>query len=129
MSATFVPEGAFQRHSWRKTGERGIGRELAERVGFGADSDGRSLSLQTGRPPEPPPMERQRRKVAERVGFEPTCRLPDKTLSRRPRYDHFGTSPGGSSGLQNVIIPLPRAVSRRAAARMRAGTCGIGWTL
>ena len=33
------------------------------------------------------------KKVAERVGFEPTCRLPDKTLSRRPRYDHFGTSP------------------------------------
>src|SRR5687767_6599373 len=32
--------------------------------------------------------------LAERVGFEPTCRLPDKTLSRRPRYDHFGTSPG-----------------------------------
>src|SRR5688500_914491 len=34
------------------------------------------------------------RYMAERVGFEPTCRLPDKTLSRRPRYDHFGTSPG-----------------------------------
>ena len=33
------------------------------------------------------------RRLAERVGFEPTCRLPDKTLSRRPRYDHFGTSP------------------------------------
>ena len=33
--------------------------------------------------------------MAERVGFEPTCRLPDKTLSRRPRYDHFGTSPVG----------------------------------
>ena len=31
--------------------------------------------------------------MAERVGFEPTCRLRDKTLSRRPRYDHFGTSP------------------------------------
>jgi hypothetical protein len=31
--------------------------------------------------------------VAERVGFEPTCRLPDNTLSRRARYDHFGTSP------------------------------------
>ena len=31
--------------------------------------------------------------MAERVGFEPTCRFPDKTLSRRPRYDHFGTSP------------------------------------
>ena len=33
--------------------------------------------------------------MAERVGFEPTCRLRDKTLSRRPRYDHFGTSPVG----------------------------------
>ena len=29
------------------------------------------------------------------MGFEPTCPLRDKTLSRRPRYDHFGTSPGG----------------------------------
>ena len=37
----------------------------------------------------------QREGLAERVGFEPTCRLPDKTLSRRPRYDHFGTSPVG----------------------------------
>jgi hypothetical protein len=34
--------------------------------------------------------------LAERVGFEPTCPLRDKTLSRRPRYDHFGTSPVGS---------------------------------
>src|SRR5262249_10902502 len=33
------------------------------------------------------------RKMAEREGFEPPCRLPGKTLSRRPRYDHFGTSP------------------------------------
>ena len=33
------------------------------------------------------------RRMAERVGFEPTCRLPDKSLSRRSRYDHFGTSP------------------------------------
>ena len=33
------------------------------------------------------------RRMAERVGFEPTCPLRDKTLSRRPRYDHFGTSP------------------------------------
>ena len=32
--------------------------------------------------------------MAERVGFEPTCPLlAGKTLSRRPRYDHFGTSP------------------------------------
>src|SRR6266542_7066071 len=33
------------------------------------------------------------RRLAEREGFEPPCRLPGKTLSRRPRYDHFGTSP------------------------------------
>ena len=31
--------------------------------------------------------------MAERGGFEPPCPLLDKTLSRRPRYDHFGTSP------------------------------------
>jgi hypothetical protein len=31
--------------------------------------------------------------LAEREGFEPPCPLRDKTLSRRPRYDHFGTSP------------------------------------
>src|SRR5262245_75402 len=36
---------------------------------------------------------RRRRRLAEREGFEPPCRLPGKTLSRRPRYDHFGTSP------------------------------------
>ena len=35
--------------------------------------------------------------MAERVGFEPTCRLPDKTLSRRPRYDHFPTDPQPST--------------------------------
>src|SRR5436190_10956103 len=32
-------------------------------------------------------------RLAEREGFEPPCRLLGKTLSRRPRYDHFGTSP------------------------------------
>ena len=32
--------------------------------------------------------------LAERVGFEPTWGLlAPKPLSRRPRYDHFGTSP------------------------------------
>src|SRR4029434_4114254 len=36
----------------------------------------------------------QKLNLAERVGFEPTCPLRDKTLSWRPRYDHFGTSPG-----------------------------------
>ena len=35
--------------------------------------------------------------LAERVGFEPTCRLPDNTLSRRARYDHFGTFRRGRS--------------------------------
>ena len=32
--------------------------------------------------------------MAERVGFEPTCRLPDKLISSQPRYDHFDTAPG-----------------------------------
>ena len=27
------------------------------------------------------------------MGFEPTCRFPGNPLSRRARYDHFGTSP------------------------------------
>src|SRR5262245_48548465 len=35
--------------------------------------------------------------MAERVGFEPTCPIRDKTLSRRPRYDHFGTSPSAKT--------------------------------
>ena len=47
---------------------------------------------------------RRRGKLAERVGFEPTCRLRDKTLSRRPRYDHFGTSP---------VVCVGRAEARR----------------
>src|SRR5215468_5714380 len=43
-------------------------------------------------------------RMAERVGFEPTCRLPDKTLSRRPRYDHFGTSPVERGAAEQAII-------------------------
>src|SRR6185295_1664636 len=43
--------------------------------------------------------------LAERVGFEPTCRLPDKTLSRRPRYDHFGTSPVEGRALNTTLYP------------------------
>src|SRR5688572_1104279 len=46
--------------------------------------------------------------LAERVGFEPTCRLPDKTLSRRPRYDHFGTSPGRVQA--DLTVPPLRSV-------------------
>src|SRR6267143_6529638 len=49
--------------------------------------------------------ERERGKLAERVGFEPTCRLPDKTLSRRPRYDHFGTSPVEGRALNTTLYP------------------------
>src|SRR5215813_11958657 len=44
------------------------------------------------------------RKVAERGGFEPPCPLRDKTLSRRPRYDHFGTSPGRWATLNLTVI-------------------------
>jgi hypothetical protein len=57
-------------------------------------------------------LSRRRGRLAERVGFEPTCRLPDKTLSRRPRYDHFGTSPqrldasGAGAGTINYTWPL-----------------------
>ena len=32
--------------------------------------------------------------LAVRVGFEPTGPFRSKSLSRRSRYDHFGTSPG-----------------------------------
>ena len=31
--------------------------------------------------------------VAERVGFEPTCRLLNHLISSQRRYGHFGTSP------------------------------------
>ena len=47
--------------------------------------------------------------MAEREGFEPPCRLPGKTLSRRPRYDHFGTSPFlalGAAAPRGSLRPL-----------------------
>jgi hypothetical protein len=56
------------------------------------------------------------RRLAERVGFEPTCRLPDKTLSRRPRYDHFGTSPFGVIRVQRTPHCIPRSPDALAAA-------------
>src|SRR5437868_13621736 len=62
-----------------------------------------------------------RRRVAEREGFEPPCRLRGKTLSRRPRYDHFGTSPKLRSVEPLYILHLPPspdgATARQAAAR------------
>lgn len=33
------------------------------------------------------------KKNTETVGFEPTCRLPDKMISSHSRYGLFGTSP------------------------------------
>ena len=48
------------------------------------------------------------RRLAERVGFEPTCPLRDKTLSRRPRYDHFGTSPTEASAACQTREPPDR---------------------
>ena len=55
-------------------------------------------------------MRQSRGKMAEREGFEPPCPLRDKTLSRRPRYDHFGTSPQREiSGAELPILPYPGA--------------------
>ena len=57
------------------------------------------------------------RELAERVGFEPTCRLPDNTLSRRARYDHFGTSPFDPTAQSRPgIIPSP-AVRPKSLAK------------
>ncbi len=60
--------------------------------------------------------------MAERVGFEPTCRLRDKTLSRRPRYDHFGTSPlwvGCTGRPELLIIPAHELRPAVAAATLQ----------
>jgi hypothetical protein len=60
-----------------------------------------------------------RSSVAERVGFEPTWELPPNPLSRRARYDHFGTSPCRATSSS----PSPRRGrsdtpgARRAACR------------
>ncbi len=58
--------------------------------------------------------------MAERVGFEPTCRLPDKTLSRRPRYDHFGTSPGRVCRLRARTASREHFIIPSAASRERS---------
>jgi hypothetical protein len=72
------------------------------------------------------------RRLAEREGFEPPCRLPGKTLSRRPRYDHFGTSPNLTGGLRPpdpfapslagapCPAPLPPSLKLRRAAEALA---------
>jgi hypothetical protein len=68
-------------------------RRMAERVGF--EPSRGELKARRAMPWKPARADKTEcnEVLAERVGFEPTCRLPDKTLSRRPRYDHFGTSP------------------------------------
>ena len=38
--------------------------------------------------------------MAEKEGFEPSCRLHDKLISSQPRYGLFGTSP-----YKKAIIP------------------------
>ena len=54
------------------------------------------------------------------MGFEPTCRLRDKTLSRRPRYDHFGTSPLVRVGRNlELYTATPAAIGRQAAEDCR----------
>src|SRR4051795_4221269 len=63
---------------------------------------------------------RSERRVAEREGFEPPCRLRGKTLSRRPRYDHFGTSP--FLARPGFAAPL-RLTPQIATAPCRARLC------
>jgi hypothetical protein len=59
--------------------------------------------------------------VAEREGFEPPCRLPGKTLSRRPRYDHFGTSPYLLRSVGPLCVPHLAARSGRRFASLPSG--------
>src|SRR4051794_25808104 len=72
-------------------------RRMAEREGFvhlrGQRYGGSHRVSEAIAPKLARDIPRERRRMAEREGFEPPCRLPGKTLSRRPRYDHFGTSP------------------------------------
>src|SRR3954452_7305930 len=87
---------------------------MAERVGFAPRATsgtgvGRSLEAD----PKRHTSEQRERCVAERVGFEPTCRLPDNTLSRRARYDHFGTSPQRMERVDGTLkYPPARAPPR-----------------
>jgi hypothetical protein len=64
--------------------------------------------------------------LAERVGFEPTCPLlAGKTLSRRPRYDRFGTSPRYIE-IRNLKLVLLGGTSIAAASlRLRPANCNL----
>ena len=79
---------------------------MAERVGFARNRDEPKASrVVAGNTPEPPTDEPTGEEVWRR-GWDsnPRAGLPDKPLSRRPRYDHFGTSP------QRQVMPQARHV-------------------
>ncbi len=72
--------------------------------------------------------------MAERVGFEPTDRLPHRLFSRQFRYDHSGTSPRCrryytpgietlSIGIKSIYCRLPHKYGRIARVR---SVCGSG---
>ena len=79
--------------------------------GFGAARDVRSTSRQTGRPLEPPTTERERRKLAEREGFEPSVEFPLHTLSKR--------APSTTRTSLRFRINGLRAVSNQDSAKPR----------
>jgi hypothetical protein len=99
--------GPIRKRSLRPTGSQ----QVCSRLGYAATAQTASCfrpsstsfsraatrgARHTVEPAQPAEsLKTQKLMVAERVGFEPTCPLRDKTLSRRPRYDHFGTSPVG----------------------------------
>ena len=80
---------------------------LASLAGFGGHPS-RCSSPDAAKPSGAASVASVWRRMAERVGFEPTCRLRDKTLSRRPRYDHFGTSPQYGMGNCSFYPSSPR---------------------
>ena len=81
---------------------------MAEMVGFVPSAARGARCLKTARSDNRSESEL----LAERVGFEPTCRSPDKTLSRRPRYDHFGTSPCSVRRDERIFIITARVTGR-----------------
>ena len=98
--------------SLRPTCGEDQGRDLAERWDSSPLAMSRRRVAACLKPASTPSDRAERGRLAERVGFEPTCRLRDKTLSRRPRYDHFGTSPHGAGSApaasrSNFLLYIP----------------------
>src|SRR5690606_23053463 len=101
---------AGRRPAQPKLTESGAAREGVRLCPFGAACGGTAFAFN------------QERRLAERVGFEPTCRLRGKTLSRRPRYDHFGTSP--HRGESRREPPEPLIIHRGGPGRRPAAARG-----